>query len=73
MKLEPPLHTTRGIPRDPYHCSGGFGTSTLLEKHYQPLSLTTMYFVYAKNRAKKRQEMLLSDWKALTDKWLVFN
>lgn len=35
--------------------------------------LTTMYLDYAEDRADKRQGMLLSDWKELTDKWLVFN
>ncbi|MDK8824417.1 RhuM family protein [Corynebacterium coyleae] len=35
--------------------------------------LTTMYLDYAEDRADKRQGMLLSDWKDLTDKWLVFN
>ncbi|MEH0147428.1 RhuM family protein [Corynebacterium sp. Q4381] len=35
--------------------------------------LTTMYLDYAEDRAEKRQGMLLSDWKDLTDKWLVFN
>lgn len=35
--------------------------------------LTNMYLDYAEDRAEKRQGMLLSDWVALTDKWLVFN
>lgn len=35
--------------------------------------LTNMFLDYAEDRAKKRKGMLLRDWIALTDKWLVFN